>query len=381
MPPTLTSRERILRTVRGEPVDRVPVMAPIQWSPLWRINGEEPEWTADPNYAAVRELCEQYCDELVGFDVGGIFDRRFLLIPPEFIDPQPVEHDGSRARQATIVHTPKGDLRTVEEWDEGVRTAWYTEPLLKDRDDVARLLSVPSRFDKPDLSQSFRQRDLLGDRGLCQVEVSTPLVCASRTMHFDLFLEWCASEWDVIDTLIRTAQERIHERLKWVLEQGGGPVVWFGGSEQATPPMMPPRLYDAFVAKNDGPLFDLAHQNDCLVHVHCHGRISGILARMLALGVDMTDPVEPPPQGDVEIGEAKRCTQGRITLMGNIEFCDLEFAQPDAIERNVKHAILDGGREHTILYCSATPISTVSDRYRDNAIRYIEAGVRYGSEE
>ena len=60
MPPALTSRERILRTVRGEPVDRVPVMAPIQWSPLWRINGEEPEWTADPNYAAVRELCEQH---------------------------------------------------------------------------------------------------------------------------------------------------------------------------------------------------------------------------------------------------------------------------------------------------------------------------------
>jgi len=374
----LSSRERILRTARGEPVDRVPVMAPIAWSPLWRITGEEPEWTSDPNYAAVRELAEQHCDELVGFRTDGMFDRRFLLTPQEFIDPRPVEAAGPRRRQVTLVHSPKGVLRTVEEWEVGVRTAWYREPLVKSKEDVGRLLSVPYRFHKPDLCAAFAERDRLGERGVMQVGVSTPMVCVSRLMRFEQFLEWCLTERDLVETLIRIAQERIYERLAWLLDRGAGPVVWFGGSEQATPPMMSPALYDALVVRYDGPLFDLVHAHGCYVHVHCHGRVAGILERLVEMGADMLDPVEPPPQGDIQMDEAKRRVAGRITLMGNIEFRDLEFCTPDEIERKVKAALLGGGLSHTILYCTATPIMSVTGRYRDNAIRYIEAGLRYG---
>ena len=30
----LTSRERVRRTIAGEPVDRVPIWSPIDWNPL-----------------------------------------------------------------------------------------------------------------------------------------------------------------------------------------------------------------------------------------------------------------------------------------------------------------------------------------------------------
>jgi len=375
----LSARERVLRTIRGEPTDRVPIFAPISWSPVWRILGQEPEWAQEPNCVAVRELAETHCDSLAGAaGTGGLFDRRFFLIPPDAIDTQPEQVDGRRHRRLTVVHTPKGDLRTVEEWDEGVRTSWYSEPLLKDREDVDRILSVPYRFDKPDISAFFDYREKIGDRAVTQLGVSTPMVCISRMFQFEHFLAWCAEEFDLIDQLIRTVQERIYGRLAWLLEQGVGPVVWFGGSEQATPPMMSPALYDAFVVKYDGPLFDLVHKHGGYVHVHCHGKVSGILDKLVEMGADMLDPVEPPAQGDIEMGEAKRRVQGKITLMGNIEFCDLEYATPDEIEQKVKHAIEDGGKEHTILYPSATGHETIRDQYRDNAIRYIEAGVKYG---
>jgi len=376
----LTPHERILRTIRGEPVDRVPIFPPVAWHSFWRILGEEPAWTADPNYAAVRKLVEEHCDDFASaLGTGGLFDRRYFLVPHEAIDPQPVLKEGIRRRQVTIIHTPRGDLRTVEEWDEGVRTTWYTEPLLKDKKDVERLLSVPYRFDKPDISAFFEHRRKLGERGVIQAGVSTPMVCVSRLFHFDHFLEWCVGEHEIIDGLIRTVQERICGRLAWLLEQGVGPVWWFGGSEQATPPIMSPALYDAFVVRYDKPLFDLVHEHGCHVHVHCHGKVSTILDKLVEMGADMLDPVEPPPQGDIEMGEAKRRVDGKITLMGNIEFRDLEFAAPDEIEEKVKHAILDGGKEHTILYPSATGHEAVSERYRDNAIRYIEAGLKHGA--
>jgi len=379
MASSLTSRERILRTVRGEPVDRVPIFSPVSWSPFWRISGEEPEWASDPNYVPVRKLCDEYCDSFAGAaGTGGVFDRRFLLVPTDFIEHMPEQVQGRRHRRLTVVHTPKGDLRTVEEWDEGVRTTWYTEPLVKTTKDAERILSVPYRFDKPDVSAFSEYRDKIGGSALTQLGVSTPLVCVSRLLQFEQFLEWCVAEFDLVDLLVRTVQERIHERLSWLLEQGIGPVVWFGGSEQATPPIMSPALYDALVVRYDKPLFDLVHKHGGIVHVHCHGKVSGILGKLVEMGADMLDPVEPPPQGDVEMGEAKRLVRGRITLMGNIEFCDLEFATPDEIEEKVKHAVLDGGKAHTILYPSATGHETVSERYRDNAIRYIEAGLKYG---
>ena len=302
----LTSRERILRTVRGEPVDRVPISAPVTWDPMWRISGNEPDWAAEPNYAAVRELVEQHCDPIVGMGLGGLFDRRYLLIPTQFISPRPVEQEGARRRRVTLVHTPNGDLRTTEEWHEGVQTVWYPEPLVKDKRDAERLLSVPFRFDPPDPSILLEVPRELGGRGVTQVGVSTPLVCVSRLFAFEQFLEWCVAEQELIDRLIRAAQERICEKLAWVLQHGGGPLVWFGGSEQATPPMMSPQLYNAFVVRYDKPLFDLVHGYGCYVHVHCHGKISGILDRLLEMGADLLDPVEPPPDGDITLAEAKQ---------------------------------------------------------------------------
>ena len=57
---------------------------------------------------------------------------------------------------------------------------------------------------------------------------------------------------------------------------------------------------------------------------------------------------------------------------------DGEDAEPDEIEEKVRRAVCDGGKAHTILYPSAVGISMVGERYRDNAIRYIEAGLKYG---
>ena len=80
-----------------------------------------------------------------------------------------------------------------------------------------------------------------------------------------------------------------------------------------------------------------------------------------------------------EFGEAKRRSAGRLTLYGNIEFLDMDTATPDQIEQKVRHAIEDGGKEHTVLYPSAPPHQRHTDLFTANAIRYIEAGLKYGT--
>ena len=373
MAAALSTRERVYRTIQGKPVDRVPIGPPVPWSPL---HDPRAEWMEHPNYKEVAELCAQHCDAAVRAP-GLHFDRAFLSISPQFRETTSERTNGRRVT-THIVHTPKGDLRRVDQTEEGVNTSWNTEPLLKDKLDVERVLSVPYEFEPPDLKPYFDLLERVGDRAHVEVGVSSPVVCASAMMDFTQFLEWVAAEREIVDRLMAAISERIEQRLEYVLKNGVTPIFWVGGSEQATPPMMSPQLYDELVVAYESRLFDMIHHYGGHVHIHCHGRINGVLDKMVAMGADMLDPVEPPPQGDITIAEAKRRAAGRLTLLGNIEFVELEFATPDRIDARVKEAICSVRKDHTFLYPSATAISRVSDRYRDNAIQYIRSGLEYG---
>jgi hypothetical protein len=311
--------------------------------------------------------------------LGTVGDRSQFHCPGKYSKILSTQRSDGRTTTTRVLHTPKGDLRTVTAMDAGVHTVWTVEPLVKDLDDVERILSVPFDWQKPDMEAFRREVAQLGDRGVMEIGISTPMVCVSHILSFETFLCWTAAERPTIERLIRTVFERIYEKLKYILEHGAGPIFWIGGSEQATPPMMSPKFYDGFVVKYDGQLIDLIHKHGQYAHVHCHGKVARIFDRLLEMGVDMLDPVEPPPDGDIEIGEAKRRAAGRMTLMGNIEFRHLEFATPQEIDEMVRRAICDGPKDHLILFPSATAISRISDRYRDNAIQYIESGLKYGA--
>ena len=378
---TLSSRERILRTLRGEPTDRVPIAPPIPWNIWDDIEGRKAQgWQAEDNFQQVMELVRKHCDETIrSRALGTVGDRSQLHCPGKHSEIVSTERSDGRTTITRVLHTPKGDLRTVIAMDAGVSTAWVVEPLVKDLDDVERILSVPFDWVKPDMVAFRREVAQIGERAVMEIGISTPMVCVSHVMHFDTFLAWTVAERPTIERLIDTVFERIHDKLEYVLERGAGALFWIGGSEQATPPMMSPRLYDDLVVKYDGRLIELIHKHGQYAHVHCHGKVATILDRLLAMGVDALDPVEPPPDGDIDLAEAKRRAAGRITLMGNIEFRHLEFATPHEIDVMVRRAICEGPKDHMILYPSATAISRLSDRYRDNAIQYIESGLKYGA--
>ena len=98
----------------------------------------------------------------------------------------------------------------------------------------------------------------------------------------------------------------------------------------------------------------------------------------MGMGVDSIDPVEPPPQGDVGFAEARRRVGDRLTLFGNIEFCWMDMETPDFIERAVKRAIDEGGKDRLVLWPSASPHQAHTDRFNANARRYLETALEYG---
>jgi len=111
--------------------------------------------------------------------------------------------------------------------------------------------------------------------------------------------------------------------------------------------------------------------SDAVVHVHCHGRVRHALDRCIERDADYTEPVEPPPDGDITMVEAKALAAGRITLGGNLECRVLCNESVQAVEAAVR-AAFEGGRERLVLRPTENPSPTLSQREFENYMRVID---------
>ena len=118
------------------------------------------------------------------------------------------------------------------------------------------------------------------------------------------------------------------------------------GPEYAAEPFLPPRLFQEYVVRYTEPMVRAIKKHGGFARVHCHGRIGAILDAICAMGADATDPIEPPPQGDVSLESVRREYGDRLVLFGNIELSDIESMEPPQFERLVAQTLADGTRGH-----------------------------------
>jgi hypothetical protein len=102
------------------------------------------------------------------------------------------------------------------------------------------------------------------------------------------------------------------------------------------------------------------------VRIHAHGRVKNVLDFIMNMGADASDPLEPPPHGDVELKYLRRKYGKQLVLFGNIEITDIENMPGDMFRRVVKQSIADGtsgeGRGF-VLMPSASPYGrNISER-------------------
>ena len=387
------SAHRMCAAYRREEADRVPMLTPIPWPPHKDIDSHDfNDWRGEERFRRIARLVQQYCDarpvrNTIGYP--GVFEpisyQRFLEAPADFVEKLPPEQvSEKRRRYTTLLHTPNGDLKYVYDRDDGVFTDWDVHLPIQCPEDVEKLLSVPYEFNPPDPTEyePFRKRraemddDAVGGSGInCMVAMLVGV------MEYEQVLEWIMTETDCIKRLADTWLERVSQKVEWLLSQGVGPFWHFNGIERACPPMMGPAQWDEYIRPYDGKIMRMIKKADpdAKIHVHCHARVGAFLDMFVELGVDSTDPAEPPPQGDVVLTEAKQKYDGCMLFFGNIEFLDMETGEPKEVEELVRRAIEEGGRRNIVLCTSAGPHERPTDRFLANAERYIEAGLKYGT--
>ena len=349
------------------------------------------DWRGEERFRKLARLVQCHCDPQPPYNQVGfpsVFEpqsyQRFLEAPQKYIEELPAEKTAeTRTRQTTILHTPKGELKWVYEEDEGSLTRWDRQKPVQCEDDVEKLLCVPYQFKPPNAAeyQAFRQhRAEMGGSAIGGGAVNCLVAMLCGIMSFELLLEWVITKPALIKTLADTWLERTGEKINWLLSQGIGPCWHFNGVERASPPMMGPKQWAQLVVPYDGEIMRRikAADPEAIIHVHCHGNVRTLLDSFVEMGVDSTDPVEPPPQGDADLAEVTRAYDGKLVFLGNIEILDMEARQPDEVEQLVRKVMENSGKRNIMLMPSAWPHERPTDRFLANAERYIEAGLKYG---
>jgi hypothetical protein len=312
----MSSRERLLSSLHCGTPDRIPV------SPqgLGRL---------DPNGNIAHRLVEE--TDIIIYSGGGVDPFIANSIRSRTIT------EGSST--ITLYSTPKFELRRVTRSTE--KTSACVEFPLKTREDVEMLLEIPYIPPREEQIEEAARRfietkDWLGDRGLCMYGIGDA-ICFPATWLSpeDLCIMWHDFP-ELILEMVEVANKRLLPFVEELCKRGVDAFRIVGGEYASV--QLGPKAFDLLVKVPDKELVKVIHSFGALAYFHNHGPIMRYLEPIAEIGVDALDPLEAPPWGDCDIGEAKRILKGRVCIVGNLD--DMEV-----LDKRSRDEVLGMGKE------------------------------------
>ena len=366
----ISPRERLLRVLRHQKTDRLPI-CPVGMSPF--------TWHTDfPAYRPVLEAARKHCEFMVGFplDTGLAYcDPKALGMISSIVE------EGERRTRTTILKTHAGELTEIQIHDRSVGSWGVLKPYVQNEDDLAAMQSLPFVLVRPDIARLAELEARVGNAGLVYCNgIRSALLTATTGMSEEFRPVFCFREPKRLRRMVERAQERVLDYVSRLLDGGAGPVFRMYSVEDFVEPIMPPSFVDEFIVPFDRQVVNLIHSRGRYIVMHCHGRLGAQIERMVAIGVDGVDCAECPPQNDIDLAGMIAKAEGRMFIWGYIQFETLARETPECIDELVREAVRMGGADgRYVLSQAASPwTAELPGRTAENMIRMFEAGARYG---
>lgn len=332
----------MLATLRGEAVDRPAVS-------FYELNGadENPRDTdpfnifSHPSWAPLIELTREKTDRIV---MRGVSYAAVTPDPIEAISQtESIVREGSRY---TIKRVQAGSrtLTTRLRRDADVNTLWTEEHLLKDTDDLRAFLDIPAPASDfhPDTRTVLQTEEELGDTGMVMIDTPDPLCLAASLFDMAEYTVIAMTEPTLFHELLERFAATLLPQTEAVAKLLPGRLWRIYGPEYASPPFLPPRFFKEYVCRYVQPMIDAIHKYGGYVRIHSHGNLRAILDDIQGMGANTLDPIEPPPQGDVELAFVREKYGKEMVLFGNLEVADIENLPTAQFAEKVKRAIEEG---------------------------------------
>jgi len=242
-----------------------------------------------------------------------------------------------------------------------IDTTWVIEPLLKTIEDLKAYLELPDEVfgEEVDVAGLKEEDQRLGDRGIVMVDTEDAICAAASLFSMEDFTVVALTEQKLFHRLLEKHARYIQRRTGRIAEGFPGHLWRIYGAEYASEPYLPPYLFKEYVVRYTGPMVEVIQRHGGFARIHCHGRIRSIIDYIVEMGAIAIDPIEPPPQGDVELVDMRRKYGKELVLFGNLEIADIENMEPAEFEKVVRRCLEDGtnGRgKGFVLMPTASPI-------------------------
>jgi uroporphyrinogen-III decarboxylase len=372
--PDMSRRERLLRVMHQQAVDRIPV------SPFIHVNYvKEFFGTHDVDWVARTPEVYRY----FGFDVMhrnctpkydpyGPSDRHWEV---ETI----VERDGRDETRTTIIHTPKGELRAVEalrwtyEYDAEESPIEYLVKTERDLDLMMEYQPPPGHANTDDVRRAV---SAVGEDGIAGPWIfgAFAVVAYLYRKLDDLLMDPLLRE-EFYTRLMTYCLDRYTKFAAQVLDAGPDFVSYGGNIANAK--TVGPGFFRQYVFPYEKRFIQFIQGRGVPVLYHNCGYGRKLLPIYPELGMRAYESLTPPPYGNTVLEEAVRIFGQGTTLIGNLDQIDLlrhgTAAEIDAAVSRIVDTVR--GRCHFIL---GTTDYFNENTPKENIHAFAEAGLRYG---
>ena len=338
----ITHRERILRVIEGETVDKIPYVPRID---LW--------YNANQRAGTLPDQHKNRSADEISLAEGWALHK----IVPEFLKPDSLEDivhrglglvslkeytysftfspdidiqvEGDIDHLRVVYQTPLGSVSvthgyTEEMKDAGASAPWIQEHAIKGPEDYKVLAYIFGTMTfEPDYRRFLDWEADIGDHGLALE--STPALNAGSPMHFIQKVLIDATEFFIhyndyvreMGELVEALEHCYNQLLPILAESPAKAVYWDANVDSMI-------TYPKYLKKDLLPWWqkaaDAFHAKDKLMFIHPDGENNLLMDILADCGADVCEAVTPYPMTKVRIDEYydKWCRSGKLTIWGGI---------------------------------------------------------------
>ena len=370
----LTGRERLLRTLRCQPVDRMPVSPFLYYNSVYEMFGYTPDMDSffDPDDFDPIEKMVEYCDRF-GFDVlhvlGSVWDNWDVTIADE--------RKGDAKHRTVTIRTPDGELRHSEAYERSspylVISAYREYPIKSPADfEIIRKHAPPA--DEMDCSLIRRARKAVGDKGLVTSIIHGAYNTLNQFRSLSEVLMDPILDHGFYTEMIEHFLQQLIKRVKKMVANGADVIEVAANLATSA---VGPDYFQKYVRDAENRLLRAIHDAGALAIYHNCGDAALIMHLYNGMEMDCWGYLTPRPYGDVDLEEALRVIRPDMALRGNVDQVEfLRKATPAQVRERVREVVLKAKKRGNFIL-SSTDFFFDGTPY-ENIEAFAKAGREYG---
>jgi hypothetical protein len=345
----MNSQERLLRTLRRQPADRVPIVMRlglkyIEDQLIGPLPGSPARHLQTDHYERLITAQEQLGLDPVMYP--NWWHGMFISSWPAAVFRWPEAslaawrmtraQDPATGETLFSIATPRGGLTTRLHADRYQK--WTREYLIKEERDIELLHYRPDPA-QLDTSRLKAMVDQLGQRGIVNLIFPGAWDEALHLRGLDQILMDVYDRPAWLQELLDILTGYSVRVLEQICRTTGLHCVMLNDSYVS---LVSPRMYDQFVAEGDRRMLAAVRAQGVVSDLHNCGKTNGFLERMVAAGPDAVETLTPPAAssgGDIELEDAKRRVGDQVCLMGGFNEKVLLSDDLDDVRREARRCL------------------------------------------